>query len=395
MKLVKWILGLVVLAGVFAVTYGHHLMDRRLNASIDHEDFVILDKARSLHQGLTIMDWHSDTLLWERDFLDENSYGHVDLPRMQQGNIGLMMLTTVTKSPDGQNYVENEGDSDRLTSLHMMQMWPMRTWNSLFERAIYQAEKLDRYVDKSNGQMIWIKTQEDLLRVLAEREVARASGKTPPTGFLLGAEGAHPLEGKIENLDKMIDAGYSMIGLTHFFDNELGGSLHGTSKAGLTDFGREVVQALNEKEIIIDMAHASEKVAWEVLANTDRPFVVSHTGIKGACDSPRNYPDDLMKAIADRGGLIAIGYWDAAICEPTPTGIAKTVKYAVELLGEDHVALGSDWDGSIQTTVSSNEMVAITSALMEAGLTDTQIRKVMGGNSVEFLRKWLPSKTPS
>jgi len=181
-----------------------------------------------------------------------------------------------------------------------------------------------------------------------------------------------------------------MIGLTHFFDNKLGGSLHGISNQGLTDFGRDVVKAMEAKKIIVDLAHASPQMAADVLAIATRPVVVSHTGIHGNCETKRNFSDELMKQIADKGGLIAIGFWEAATCDTSPKGVAKTIVAAIKLLGEDHVALGSDYDGSIAVAFDVSELPSLTQALMTAGLTETTIAKIMGGNSIEFLKSNLP-----
>ena len=123
---------------------------------------------------------------------------------------------------------------------------------------------------------------------------------------------------------------------------------------------------------------------------SSRPVVVSHTGVFGACASARNFPDELMREIAAAGGLIAIGFWDKAVCDISPAGVAAAISYAVELLGEDHVALGSDFDGGTRTSFDSSELAALTQALLDAGMSETAIRKVMGDNSVNFLQRWLP-----
>ena len=99
---------------------------------------------------------------------------------------------------------------------------------------------------------------------------------------------------------------YEVITLTHFFDNELGGSLHGVSDRGLTDFGRDVVRRADEKAMIIDVAHASPSMVTDVLALSKRPVILSHGGVKGVCDTARNLDDDLMKQIAAHGGLVGI-----------------------------------------------------------------------------------------
>jgi microsomal dipeptidase-like Zn-dependent dipeptidase len=209
-------------------------------------------------------------------------------------------------------------------------------------------------------------------------------------GALLATEGAHPLEGKLENLQRLYDAGFRMIGLQHFFDNELGGSLHGISKGGLTPFGVQAVRAIEAMGITIDLAHSSEKVVDEVLKIAARPVVVSHTGVRGACKSSRNLSDAHMKAIAAKGGLIGIGYWEGAVCDPTPAGVAKSLRYAADLVGVDHVALGSDYDGTTTVTFDASESAALVDAMLAAGFSDGEVRKISGENVFRLLATLLP-----
>lgn len=206
----------------------------------------------------------------------------------------------------------------------------------------------------------------------------------------MGMEGGHPLEGNIENLDKLYDAGYRLIGLQHFFDNELGGSLHGTSNAGLTPFGREVVLRAAEKNMIIDLAHSSPQVVKDVLAITAQPLVVSHSGIFSHCRVKRNFPDTLMKQIAATGGVIGIGYWKDVTCDDTPAGIVRTIRSAIDLLGEDHVSLGSDFDGAVATQFDTSELAALTHEMLRQGFSKQEIHKVMGGNMLRVLLQILP-----
>lgn len=362
------------------------MADRSMNKQVDHRPYRLSADSETFHRSLLVMDWHADTLLWNRSLLARHDYGHVDLPRLREGNMGLQMFTTVTKTPRGQNLNANDASSDNITLLAVGQGWPVRTWNSLLERALYQAEKLNDAVNRSGGAMMWVRTQAELAAFLEARDTAK---RLAPVGALLGTEGAHPLEGKIANIDRLYDAGFRMVGLLHFFDNRLGGSLHGEAKGGLTDFGRQVVRRLEEKEIIIDLAHSSEQVAWDTLEIAARPTVVSHTGFRGHCDTPRNFPDDLMQAIAAKGGLIAVGFWDSAACGDTPDDIAASIAYGITLVGADHIALGSDWDGTVKA-ITASDIGAITEALVTRGISEDSIRKVMGGNSVRFLSEWLP-----
>jgi len=181
-----------------------------------------------------------------------------------------------------------------------------------------------------------------------------------------------------------------MISLHHFFDNKLGGSLHGVSQAGLTEFGRQVVRELERLEIIIDVAHSSPAVVDDVLEMVSRPVVVSHTGVHGACQTGRNISDEQMQRIADKGGLICIGYWDAAVCDITPDGVIKSLRHAIDLVGVDHVALGSDYDGSTTVTFDTSELAVLTQKMIDHGFSDNEIAQVMGGNSARFLSTYLP-----
>ncbi|EAQ10417.1 membrane dipeptidase, partial [Maritimibacter alkaliphilus] len=104
------------------------------------------------------------------------------------------------------------------------------------------------------------------------------------------------------------------------------------------------------------------------------------------CDTKRNYPDDVMQAIAATGGVIGIGYWEDVTCDDSPLGVARTIQAAIDLVGEDHVALGSDYDGTVTTGFDTAELAALTQAMLDIGLTEAQIRKVAGGNMVRVLR---------
>lgn len=353
------------------------------NNVIDHKPWPVSEQAQTLHDDMIVGDWHADSLLWSRDLTKRGARGQVDIPRLIEGGSALQMFTAVTKSPAGLNYEENSAEAfDNITLLAFAQMWPMRTWTSLLERALYQAEKLHEFEEADPKHFKIILTRADLDNVLT----ARAAGQDI-VGGLLGIEGSHPLEGDLANLDKIEAAGYRMIALQHFFDNELGGSLHGQGNHGLTDFGRLVVAEVAKRNLVLDVAHSSPQVTWDVLEMTNIPIIVSHTGLHGFCPTKRNYPDDLMQAIAATGGVIAMGYWAEVTCDDfSPEGIAKMIKAAIETVGEDHVSLGSDYDGSVETQFDTSELPALTHALLEAGVSEIQIRKVMGENMVRVLR---------
>ena len=386
MRIVKWLVRIVLVLAVVGLagfwSLGPGIVENGQNVVTPHEPWPVSPEARALHQSLLVGDWHADALLWDRDLARRWDRGQVDLPRLTEGNVALQVFTAVTKTPAGMNYDQNLADArDNITLLAFAQLWPMRTWFSLTERALYQAQKLARVEAASQGGLRIIRSRADLDAVIA----ARAAG-TPVTGAIFGIEGGHALEGDMANLDRLEAAGLRLVGLLHFFDNELGGSLHGASDHGLTDFGRAVVEEVVKRHMVLDLAHASQAVAREVLAMTDIPLVVSHTGLHSRCAVKRNYPDDLMREIAATDGVIGIGYWADVTCDDTPAGIASSVKAAIAAVGEDHVSLGSDFDGAITTRFDTSELAALTQAMLDAGLTEAQIRKVSGENMLRVLR---------
>ena len=378
-------LALAVAAVLLVLAVAPAQVERSMNVVLPHAPWPVGARAARLHETLRIADWHSDSLLWKRDITERADRGHVDLPRLREGNVTLQVFTAVTKSPAGQNYEENTGESDNITLLAVAQGWPPRTWTSLTERALYQAEKLHGFAAAAPEALVVVTDRAGLEAALA----ARAAGPAPTIG-LLGIEGMHALDGDAANLDRLWDAGYRVFGLQHFFDNALGGSLHGQSDAGLTDFGREIVTEIERRGGIVDLAHSSPQVVREVLALTTRPPIVSHTGLYGACASARNIPDALMADIAERGGLVGIGYWDGAVCDPAPESVVGTFRYGSDLLGTGALSLGSDYDGSTTVAFDTSELAVLTQGLIDAGFEDDEIRDLMGENTLRFLGRWLP-----
>jgi len=381
--------GVIVIAGAagfFGLAPG--IVEKGQNATLPGLP-PVSEAAKALHAGLVIGDWHSDALLWDRDLRQRSDRGHVDLPRLRDGNVAVQVFTTVTKSPAGQNYAHNSADArDNITALVIAQLRPPRTWFDLTERALDQAARLRATAEAAPDELRVILTRTDLAGVLADRALG-----SQLVGGILGAEGAHVLAGRMDNLGRLYDAGFRIMGLTHFFDNELGGSLHGEAGAeglGLTDFGREAVAGMIARSMIIDLAHASPAMAREVLAMPDARPIVSHTGIHSHCPNQRNFTDDILVEVAAKGGIVGIGFWDEAVCGTSVDAVADSIVAAIDLLGADAVALGSDFDGAVTTPLDSSQLAAITAALMSRGLAEADIAAVMGGNMMRYLAENLP-----
>ena len=361
------------------------IVENQLNRVVPHAAWPVSEEARAVHDSMPIADLHADPLLWKRDWLEGSARGHTDLPRMQAGGVTLQILTAVTKSPSGQNYESNAASSDTITYLALAQLWPMATWNSAFARALYQGKRLSEWDQRAGEAFRIIRNRGELRAVLAAREAGQSV-----VGGIFGIEGAHALDGQLENLEALDALGLRVVGLTHFFDNRLGGSLHGLSDEGLTPFGREVIAEAERRKMVIDVAHASPDMVRDVLALSTRPVILSHGGFKGACDSARNLEDDLMIELARHGALIGVGFWDGAVCDTRPEGVAKSIRYGIDLVGLDHIALGSDYDGATAVQFDSSELAALTQAMLDEGFTTNEIRKVMGENAIGFFLEQLP-----
>lgn len=235
-------IGVVVLLAVAVVVFHTvvpRVVDSRMNSVVSTTIPAVSPEAAALHRTLFVADMHADELLWGRDPLVRVSRGHVDVPRLQEGHVALQVFSAVTKTPRGMNYDHNTGETDNIALLALAQRWPAETRTSLRARALYQADRLHDAALRSGGALTVI-TSRDSLAAFAERR----RGDPAQVGALLAIEGLHALDGKLESVDVLYGAGYRMMGLVHFFDNEVAGSAHGVTHGGLTPLGRQVIQRM-------------------------------------------------------------------------------------------------------------------------------------------------------
>jgi microsomal dipeptidase-like Zn-dependent dipeptidase len=171
----------------------------------------------------------------------------------------------------------------------------------------------------------------------------------------------------------------------------MAGSAHGAEEYGLTDEGRELIRRCLAAGMIIDLAHASEQAIDDTLAMVDRPVLASHGGVRGTCDTARNLADRHVRAIAEGGGVIGIGVYKYATCGKKLEDTARAMRYVADLVGVEHVALGSDFDGA-KTMIDATGLVMLTQALVEGGFTEDEIAGIMGGNALRVFRRTLPER---
>jgi membrane dipeptidase len=383
----KFLIGAAGLAGLAAIgLFGiaPTLAEKSMNRIEGSGQWPVSAGAKALHKRLVIIDTHGDTLLWQRSIHAPSDRGHIDLARLEAGNVALQVFSSVTKTPKGQNYESNSDKTDNISLLAFAQLQPFNTWGwigpALLNRSLWHAEKLRQAEAASKGRLRIVRTADDLGQLIADR----AAG-SQVTGALLSSEGMQNLEGNPANLDVLHRAGFRMMGLAHFFDNDIAGSMHGEKKSGLTALGRRLVPVMEDRGIIIDLAHASHATFAEVMQVARRPVVISHGGVKGTCNTNRNLTDAELRLLARNGGFIGIGYWGAAVCAATPQATARAILHAVKIAGIDHVGLGSDFDGSTTTGFDTAHIDAVTEALLAAGMAEADIARVMGGNALRLL----------
>jgi membrane dipeptidase len=384
--------GTVAVAGLIAAT-GARIAgraavartERRLCVTTVAPPYAASERARELHASLTVADLHADSLLWGRDLLVRGVQGQVDIPRLIEGNVALQVLAATTKSPRHLNIERNDDTSDDITLVALASGWPPATWRSLLARAWHLASRAEDLAASSDGRFTLIRSGTDLRTYLERRSTDRAI-----TAGLLAIEGAHALDGDPANVEVLADAGYRMMSPSHFFDNAFGGSAHGVAKGGLTAAGREMVERMERRRMIVDVAHASAATIDDVLGMASRPVVASHTGVRGTADNARNLSDAHLRGIAGTGGMVGIGFWPTACGGDDVAAIARSIAYAVDVAGVEHVGLGSDFDGAVPVPIDATGLAQITDALLGLGLADADIERVMGGNVVRLLAEALP-----
>lgn len=385
LKIAAVVLVILLIGGlVFFFGFAPAMIEKDLNPVVNKPPYQVSEKAKILHEKLLVADLHADSLLWHRDLLERADVSQVDVPKLVEGNVALQAFTVAVKTPRNLNIERNTGETDNNFWLALAQRQPLENLSNLTKRATYQAARLHQMAEKSGGKLVVIKTKKDLNAFLERRKSERI------VGGWLGIEGAHALDGKLENIDVLFDAGFRMMSPSHFFDTDIGGSAHGVEKYGLTDKGKEMIRRMEAKGMTVDLAHASPATINDALAIATKPVVVSHTGVRGTCDNQRNLSDEQLRAIAKTGGVIGIGFWDTAVCGEDVASIARAIRHTATVVGADHVALGSDFDGAVKVPFDASGMALLTEALMNENFTEEEIARIMGGNIIRVLGANLP-----
>lgn len=323
-----------------------------------------------LHRRVPIADGHADSLMWNRDLNVASEEGHVDFPRLREAGVKIQAFTIVTR---GLPVI------DGFPLLMLKERWPADARASEWTRCSFQLDQLDGFCAKSNG----------LASVAGTREGLESNLTNGRLSAIIGIEGAHAIEGQVDRVAELFRRGVRFMSLTHLSNNELGGT--STPMLGnrpLTPLGREVLDAMAASGMVIDVAHASPAMLPELLEHRSiRPFC-SHAGVQGATKLWRNLDDATLKGIADKGGVVGVIFARQYVGGRHFSDVARHIEHAVTVMGEDGVALGSDFDGMIplpQGMRDVRDLKKLTQTLLDRGMTVRVVEKVLGHN---FRRFW-------
>ncbi len=350
-------------------------------------------RSRRLHFSSIVLDTHVDTTLRLRepdwDFSGRHGDGHVDLPRIIEGGLNtvffsIFMPGTVT----GDKAVHDS--FDRIASIH-------------------------RLVENLSAEMALCTTVEEI------RE-ARRQGKI---AALMGMEGGHMINNSLSVLGMYARLGIRYLTLTHSVNTEWADSSNDEPQfGGLTEFGKKIVKRLNHLGIMVDISHASDKTFWDTLATSQAPLIASHSSCRALSPHRRNMSDQMIAALAAKGGVIQITFVDqfldntpfqawekrkvakqasgAGAGNPDPQEdhseerpkvgwekILDHIDHAVEVAGVDHVGLGSDFDGATmpQGMDDATYLPKITEGLLRRGYSEDDIGKILGENTLRLMNE--------
>lgn len=226
----------------------------------------------------------------------------------------------------------------------------------------------------------------DYVELVFHKETGRKS-------IMLGIENGIALEGDLKNLKHFADRGIVYMTLCHNGDNDICDSAKGNNTHnGVSDFGKKVIRKMNKLGIMVDLSHASEKSFYDALEISKQPIVCSHSSCRALCDHPRNLTDDQMRALAKNGGVMQITLYSGFLRsdgEATIEDAIAHLEHAIEVMGIDHVGIGTDFDGDggIRGLANSSELLNLTRQLMSRGYSDDDIHKIWGGNFLHLMTK--------
>lgn len=322
-----------------------------------------------VHRAALLIDTHNDVplrVIRGFDIGPRAADGHTDLVRLREGGVGAVFFSAYV-SP---GYVP-KGQSLR--------------------RAVEVIDAIrEGIVRKYPNDFGAAFTADDIVRVHRQGRIAA----------LIGVEGGHAIENSLAVLRIFHALGARYMTLTHFNTNDWADSSGDINNPnvrhhnGLTDFGRQVIAEMNRLGMMVDISHVADKTFWDALAVSKAPILATHSSCRALCDHPRNLTDEMIRALAAKGGLIQINFNAGFLTlRPSPPAslddVVAHIDHAVKIGGVDAVGIGSDFDGIDQPPVGLEDVSKfpnLTRALLERGYSAEAISKIYGGNLLRLMR---------
>jgi len=334
------------------------------------EEAKVYCHAKCIHDHIVTLDSHCDTPMFfhlgvNLSQRDENVL--VDFQKMQEGKLDVSNMVCYLPQ-------SNEGDP--------------------FSKKIhFPIESPKQYVDFIfDGIEKQVAESEGMAAIAHSISEVKANKQKGIRSIMLGIENGLALEGNIENVGYFAKRGITYITLCHNGDNDVCDSCRGKqSHGGLSDFGKQVVKEMNRLGILVDLSHAGESTFYDCIKESEAPIVCSHSNCRALCDHPRNLTDDQMRALAAKGGVMQITMYPGFLEKnenATILDALKHLEHAIEIMGIDHVGIGTDFDGDggVPGLRNASEMINLTRFLIKEGYSDEDIEKIWGGNWMKLLK---------
>lgn len=276
---------------------------------------------------------------------------------------------------------------ERAPILQMTAAFMHPKYENSFQRACDIIDHFEKQLKKYSKEILQVKSKEDIITIEKEKKV----------GCLLTIENGRAIEDKLENVDYFYDKGVKVMSITWNEDNLLGCGALTKQDNGLTPLGKEYIQKLNEKKMIVDVSHSSEKTFWDAMRINEGPIVATHSCCYSLCQHPRNLKDEQIKQIAKSDGIVGVCYCTNFLSK---TGIASTkeiakhIAYIANLVGIDYVGVGSDFDGLDEEEIPTDlknigQIENLVQELRGIGFHESEIEKIMGRNWIRVLENFL------
>ena len=324
-------------------------------------------EACDLHRRVLTLDTHCDTPMFFPQGVDFGSRDKrilVDLHKMAEGHQDATIMVAYLPQPKiGETFS---------SKVAFDVAGPIEYADLIFD-------KIEELVSKNSRYLSIARTPADLY---ADKRQGRHS-------IMLGIENGLALNGQLQNLHHFAQRGIVYMTLCHNGDNDICDSARGcNTHHGLSQFGRQVVREMNRLGIMVDLSHAAEKSFYDALDISQQPIVCSHSSCRALCDHPRNLTDDQMRALAAKGGVMQVTMYPGFLVkegEATVQDALRHLDHAVQVMGIDHVGIGTDFDGDggVRGFADASEMINFTRQLLARHYSERDIQKIWGGN---FLR---------